>query len=526
TYQPSHESLLYPENIKHVMCLKTLDSAIFDTLKNVESVILIDTHEEALEPFIRDKLPTLKNLKSFNLNSKRKISLSNRNELIKALKQCPSLESLKINVTQSQQSPTGLPTIDLSFFPHLKTLHVNQTTVISNFHKSSLIDLSMVITHSCKSSYDELIKTDNLKHLKFLSIVFEASANQSPPLDLSFYPLLTSLRIEGNRDYPSKIQNLNKLIHLEKLDLSGAILVNQSKEPIPFDFSFCPHLTFLRMDGSYYFPSKIQNLNKLIHLEKLDLSGVILVNQSEEPIPLDLSFCPQISSLKMESPFDSPFKIQNLNKLIHLEKLDLYRTICVNQSGEPIPLDLSFCPHLSSLIIKANFRPPFKIQNLNTLIHLETLDLFETICVNQSEEPIPLDLSHCHILKNVKLMTCPDVPLIKGLNSCENLTNLTITFCKHLLSNPTFRNELRKLPQKLIHLNLSCNNIDNISCIPFSRLTNLRYLNLRINSINRLPDELAQLPSSCTVDLTYNEMSKLTLKNFNSKTAAQLSFIC
>ncbi|MFY7842631.1 MAG: NEL-type E3 ubiquitin ligase domain-containing protein [Rhabdochlamydiaceae bacterium] len=454
TYQPSHESLLYPENIKHVVCLKTLDSTIFDTLTNVEAVILIDTDEKALEPFIKDKLHTLKNLKSFTLNSKRNLSLSKRNQLIEALKQCSSLESLKIasrteltidarrNFRYENLRPMDLPTIDLTFFPHLKTLHVNQPTVISNFHKSSLIDLSMVVIPACKSSYDELIKPSHLKNLESLSLSFiQSSINR---LDCSALKNIKTLKISS--DKYCRILISKTLRKLEHLDVDLVI----------------PSGTFEHyLDIGYYDTHRI-----------------------------DFSFFPNIKTLSFVSKGENRLVIQNFESLAHLQ--DLYLENVILGKG---------------IIRRTILMPP----------SLNKLKLFDVDC------PWYLDISHCRNLQYIDYVTSElegerssSHSCIKGFSSCENLTHLSIKRCKKLLSNHAFKNELRELPQKLIHLDLTSNRLDHVSFIPFPKLTNLRSLNLRDNTIHTLPDELAQLPSSCTVDLERNGIPNLILANFNS----------
>ncbi|MFY7842630.1 MAG: NEL-type E3 ubiquitin ligase domain-containing protein [Rhabdochlamydiaceae bacterium] len=484
TYKPSPKSIPYPENIKHVVCLKTLDSSIFDTLKNVEEMILeIELDGRELQLFIINKLPVLKNLKSFTLKNQSLRCLSNHNELMEALKECPLLESLKLN-TPLPLYPVGSSTIDLTSFPNLRTLQLK--VVAETYFKISTAKI-----------------LPKLEHLD-LDLVNYSDAS----VDFSSFPNIKTLRLISSRPHRLHTKNfsvldLENLYHLKTLELNNVDVVDSSGNKIPFDFSYHPKLTSLKiMNKNDTF--KIKNSKRLSLLENLEWENVVFVDSSGDfldswgfSIPFDVSYHPKLTSLKITNN-GSNCKIKGLKTLTHLQALSLKH---VQLAHEQV-----------SIINKTIIMPP----------SLKRLSL------DSVGFPYHFDISHCRSLQKISLrylstslysenlLNTYQRFFVHGFGSCENLTDLDITGCILSPSEPALRNELRELPQKLIHLNLSRNNFDNISFIPFSRLPNLRTLDLRHNCINTLPDELAQLPSSCRVDLESNRLTNHILENFNS----------
>ncbi|MFY7842520.1 MAG: hypothetical protein ACOVOR_00650 [Rhabdochlamydiaceae bacterium] len=434
TYQPLSKVFCYPDKVQNIICTVSPDKAIFEIFKDVEQVLYeIQQEDQNFEIFLKNKLHTLEKLKIFELRSLIALSISAHNELIDALKQCPLLESLKLNTSPSN-SLMSLPKLDLSFFPYLKTLHLNQPTLISNFDKSSLIDLSVVINPSCQTTYLELIEGRNLKNLTSLSLVLKG-------------------------------------------DLKGIL-----------DTSNLENIKTLKI-VSIFKNTSIKSLQLLPYLESLDVEYVTFVNDSGQPISFDISSCPNILSLKMKGSSTEHDKIKNLEALSLLNVLNLYN----------VELD-----HGSEDVVDVNVLMPSSLLSLHI--------------VSVRSKRV-LDLSNCRSLKSIYLsysssLNTDSKSFIKGIISCENLNHLTIVNSPQLLSNDEFRNGFKNLPVKLLSLDLSLNNLDDISFIHLSKLVNLKSLELRYNRIRNLPDDLALLPHSCQVNIQHNYLGAKALDQF------------
>ncbi|MFY7843198.1 MAG: NEL-type E3 ubiquitin ligase domain-containing protein [Rhabdochlamydiaceae bacterium] len=321
TYHPSNKVFCYPEQVKNIICFNSPRDTIFNTFQEVKEVICeVQEEGEEFDIFIRENISKLEKLKSFEFKSSGPLCASRYKELIQNLKKSPLLTSLKINTGLSTSS---LTTLDLTFFPRLKTLHLNQPSIVSNFDKSSLTDVSLVFDFFNQTSYSEFIQRKNLKNLEFLSLV-----------------------VEGNS--------------------------------------------------------------------------------------------------------------------IHI-------------------LDTSYLENIKILKIRSNSKEALFIRNVNRCSELKTIH-----------------------------------SVIKELKSCENLFHLEMRNCAALFSNHDFINQFGEVSGNLNYLDLSGNQLNNMSFIPFSNLREIRNLNLSRNNINTLPDELAQLPSFCRIDLTYNRLTVDILHNFQS----------
>jgi adenylate cyclase len=359
--------------------------------------------------------------------------------------------------TKITQRTAHLADENLSVIP--VSLYKNAPTIESlDLSKNTLLDLP--------EDFFEMLRSLRI-------LVLKNNCLYSVPPALFQLQKLTHLNLSQNHLDSGAIRHLAKLTNLTNLDLSSNQL-----ESLPEAFSQLKNLVFLNLSTNRLtlFPSVIFEFRSLKDLN-LSFNSISAIPDGIDSLQGLRTFSITGNSLTYISP-----KISNLK---HLKLLDVRGNLFQDMSG------ITTLPSLTEL--HAQYNNVTRITEMSwrymSMLYLENNGL-TSLHFNQ-------------VLLNLKVI---------NMTSCKiaGLPNDFFNFVPNVHTINLDRNQLISLPDSinmaawLENLTISCNSLNEISLLNFSRLVNLKRLDLHGNNLKMIPSEIWQSPTLNYLNLSSN----------------------
>lgn len=358
--------------------------------------------------------------------------------------------------TEITQRTAHLCDENLSVIP--VSLYKNAPTIESlDLSKNTLLDLP--------EDFFEMLRSLRI-------LVLKNNCLYSVPPALFQLQKLTHLNLSQNHLDSNAIRHLAKLTNLTNLDLSSNRL-----ESLPEAFAQLKNLVFLNLSTNRLtlFPSVIFEFKALKDLN-LSFNSISAIPDGIDSLQ-SLRTCSMTgNSLTYISP-----KISNLK---HLKLLDVRGNLFQDMSG------ITTLPSLTEL--HAQYNSVTRISEMSwrymSMLYLENNGL--------------TSLHFSQVLLNLKVI---------NMSSCKiaGLPNDFFNYIPNVHTISLDRNQLISLPESintaawLENLTISCNSLNEIS-LNFSRLVNLKRLDLHGNNLKTIPSEIWQSPSLNILNLSSN----------------------
>ncbi|GKV06531.1 hypothetical protein SLEP1_g18416 [Rubroshorea leprosula] len=372
---------------------------------------------------------------------------------------------------------------------------------------------------------EDFHRLSKLSNFEFLDLSWN-DFNSNMLLSLSELSSLKSLNLAGNylqvSNHTNGFERLSKLRSLEILDLSYNYLNNSILKSLN-DLLSLKSLYLVNcnliMASNHTKAADLENLSRLNHLEFLDLSSNMDLNNI-------LSYLSSLSSLKTLILWNCGLKgtlsakgfmrfsnLRNL-KILDLSGNDLNINILTSLSELPSlkSLRLAYC----NLLIASNHRNGADFEKLSRLHHLEFLDLSDNTDLNNN---ILSYLSSFSSLKTLILSNCRlnGTLSTKELGNLRNLKVLDISFnnIESLKSSQDDQN------LRFVHLEVldMSNNFFNNNVLSFvSEFSNIKSLNIEENNLKGLVDvtKFDALRSLEKLFMSYNKLDQFVSTNANT----------
>lgn len=360
-----------------------------------------------------------------------------------------------------------------------KTIKITQRTAHLADENLSVIPVSLYKNAPTLESLDLSKNTlldlpeDFFEMLRSLRIlVLKNNCLYSVPPALFQLQRLTHLNLSQNRLDSSAIKHLSKLTNLTNLDLS----CNQL-ESLPELFAQLKNLVFLNLSTNRLtlFPSVIFEFKALKDLN-LSFNSISAIPDAIDSLQSLRTFSMTGNSLTYISP-----KVSNLK---HLKLLDVRGNLFQDMSG------ITSLPSLTEL--HAQHNSVTRISDMSwrymSMLYLENNGL--------------TSLHFSQVLLNLKVI---------NMSACK-LAGLPNDFFNYVPNVHTIildRNQLISLPESinstawLEYLSVASNSLTKIS-LNFSRLVNLKRLDLHGNNLKNIPSEIWQSPCLGYLNLSSN----------------------
>ena len=358
--------------------------------------------------------------------------------------------------TKITQRTAHLADENLSVIP--VALYKNAPTLESlDLSKNTLLDLP--------EDFFEMLRSLRI-------LVLKNNCLYSVPPALFQLQKLTHLNLSQNHLDSLAIRNLAKLTNLTNLDLSSNQL-----ESLPEAFSQLKNLVFLNLSTNRLtlFPSVIFEFKSLKDLN-LSFNSISAIPDGIDSLQNLRTFSMTGNSLIYISP-----KISNLK---HLKLLDVRGNLFQDMSS------ITTLPSLTEL--HAQYNNVTRISEMSwrymSMLYLENNGL--------------TSLHFSQVLLNLKVI---------NMSSCKiaGLPNDFFNFLPNVHTISLDRNQLISLPDSintaawLENLSVSCNSLTEIP-LNFSRLVNLKRLDLHGNNLKTITSEIWQSPSLNVLNLSSN----------------------
>ena len=360
-----------------------------------------------------------------------------------------------------------------------KTIKITQRTAHLADENLSVIPVALYKNAPTLESLDLSKNTlldlpeDFFEMLRSLRIlVLKNNCLYSVPPALFQLQRLTHLNLSQNRLDSIAIKHLSKLTNLTNLDLS----CNQL-ESLPEAFSQLKNLVFLNLSTNRLtlFPSVIFDFKSLKDLN-LSFNSISAIPDGIDSLQSLRTFSMTGNSLTYVSP-----KVSNLK---HLKLLDVRGNLFQDMSG------ITSLPSLTEL--HAQYNNVTRISEMSwrymSMLYLENNGL--------------TSLHFSQVLLNLKVI---------NMSACK-LAGLPNDFFNHVPNVHTIildRNQLISLPESinstawLEYLSVASNSLNEVA-LNFSRLVNLKRLDLHGNNLKTIPSEIWQSPSLASLNLSSN----------------------
>ena len=358
--------------------------------------------------------------------------------------------------TKITQRTAHLADENLSVIPVL--LYKNAPTLESmDLSKNTLLDLP--------EDFFEMLRSLRI-------LVLKNNCLYSVPPALFQLQRLTHLNLSQNRLDSAAIKHLSKLANLTNLDLS----CNQL-ESLPEAFAQLKNLVFLNLSTNRLtlFPSVIFEFKSLKDLN-LSFNSISAIPDGIDALQSLRTFSMTGNSLTYVSP-----KVSNLK---HLKLLDVRGNLFQDMSG------ITSLPSLTEL--HAQYNNVTRISDMAwkymSMLYLENNGL--------------TSLHFSQVLLNLKVI---------NISACK-LAGLPNDFFDHVPNVHTIildRNQLISLPESinstawLEYLSVASNSLTELS-LDFSRLVNLKRLDLHGNNLKNIPSRIWQSNSLTSLNLSSN----------------------
>lgn len=367
-----------------------------------------------------------------------------------------TLEDSNAKKTKITQRTAHLADENLSVIP--VSLYKNASTLESlDLSKNTLLDLP--------EDFFEMLRSLRI-------LVLKNNCLYSVPPALFQLQRLTHLNLSQNHLDSSAIRYLGQLSNLTNLDLS----CNQL-ESLPEELGQLKNLVFLNLSTNHL------TLFSSVIFEFSLLKDLNLSFNSISAIPDGIDLLQNLRTCSMTGnslTYISP-KISNLK---HLKLLDVRGNLFQDMSG------ITSLPSLTEL--HAQYNNVTRISEMAwkymSMLYLENNGL--------------TSLTFSQVLLNLKVI---------NMSSCK-LAGLPNDFFNYVPNVHTIildRNQLISLPESisstawLEYLSVACNSLTEIS-LNFSRLVNLKRLDLHGNNLKHIPSEIWQCPSLNILNLSSN----------------------